>query len=399
METPGSKGATHDGGCLSGRSSPWPLATICVGYFMVILDTMVVNVALPALSKSLHTSTSGLQWIVDAYSLVFGALLLSAGALGDRRGVKAVFQLGIALFAISSLACGLAPTTGLLIAARCAQGLGAALAVPASLSLLQAAYHDQVTRRRAFGIWGAVAGIAAGAGPVVGGALVSGLGWRSVFFVNVPVGAAGMALAARHLPSPPRRPHRTDIAGQDLAYMRKLLATCTDLMSMIAELPQPVVAKVHALATAAGAQLVSSCDLAVAASTAGFATPGGKGGWFCHTPMVAISRAIGRKRAAEMALTGDVIPAAKALEWGLVNYVVEPDELDAATDDLLARATRGSAYSKAMGKTVLYRQMDLTLRDAYSVAVEAMAGASQTHDAQEGMAAFLEKRPAKWQNR
>ncbi|MDA8398326.1 MAG: enoyl-CoA hydratase-related protein [Actinomycetota bacterium] len=190
-----------------------------------------------------------------------------------------------------------------------------------------------------------------------------------------------------------------DMAGQDLAYMRKLLATCTDLMTMIAELPQPVVAKVHALATAAGAQLVSSCDLAVAASTAGFAAPGGKGGWFCHTPMVAISRAIGRKRAAEMALTGDVIPAAKALEWGLVNYVVEPDELDAATDDLLARATRGSAYSKAMGKTVLYRQMDLTLRDAYSVAVEAMAGASQTHDAQEGMAAFLEKRPAKWQNR
>ncbi len=191
----------------------------------------------------------------------------------------------------------------------------------------------------------------------------------------------------------------SDMAGQDLAYMRKLLATCTDLMTMIADLPQPVVAKVHALATAAGAQLVASCDLAVAASTAGFAAPGGKGGWFCHTPMVAISRAIGRKRAAEMALTGDVIPAAKALEWGLVNYVVEPDELDSATDDLLARATRGSAYSKAMGKAVLYRQIDLTLRDAYSIAAEAMAGASQTHDAQEGMAAFLEKRPAKWQNR
>jgi DHA2 family methylenomycin A resistance protein-like MFS transporter len=214
VETPGNEGATHDGGWLSGRSSPWPLVAICVGYFMVILDTMVVNVALPALSKSLHTSTSGLQWIVDAYSLVFGALLLSAGALGDRRGAKAVFQVGMALFAISSLACGLAPTTGLLVAARCAQGFGAALAVPASLSLLQAAYPDQATRRRAFGIWGAVAGIAAGAGPVVGGALVSGLGWRSVFFVNVPIGVAGLALAARFLPSPPRRPHGTDIAGQ-----------------------------------------------------------------------------------------------------------------------------------------------------------------------------------------
>ncbi len=181
---------------------------------MVILDTMVVNVALPALSRSLHTSTSQLQWIVDAYSLVFGALLLSAGALGDRRGARPVFQLGMALFAISSLACGLAPMTGLLIASRCAQGLGAALAVPSSLSLLQAAYPDQATRRRAFGIWGAVAGIAAGAGPVVGGALVSGLGWRSVFFVNVPIGVGGLALAARFLPSPPRRPHGTDIAGQ-----------------------------------------------------------------------------------------------------------------------------------------------------------------------------------------
>lgn len=202
------------GGGLRRRPSPWPLVAICVGYFMVILDTMVVNVALPALSKSLHTSTSGLQWIVDAYSLVFGALLLSAGALGDRRGAKPVFHLGMAIFAISSLACGLAPTTGLLVAARCAQGLGAALAVPSSLSLLQAAYPDQATRRRAFGIWGAVAGIAAGAGPVVGGALVSGLGWRSVFFVNVPIGVAGLALTARFLPSPPRRRHGTDIVGQ-----------------------------------------------------------------------------------------------------------------------------------------------------------------------------------------
>ena len=202
-----------------GASSPrwptrWPLVAICVGYFMVILDTMVVNVALPALSRGLHATTTELQWVVDAYSLTFAALLLSAGALGDRRGAKAVFQAGMAIFALSSLACGLAPTTGLLIAARCAQGLGAALAVPSSLSLLQAAYPDQATRRRAFGIWGAVAGIAAGAGPVVGGALVSGLGWRSVFFVNVPIGAGGLLLAARYLPSPPRRSHGVDPAGQ-----------------------------------------------------------------------------------------------------------------------------------------------------------------------------------------
>ncbi len=187
---------------------------ICVGYFMVILDTMVVNVALPALSRGLHTTTTGLQWVVDAYSLVFAALLLSAGALGDRRGAKAIFQAGIALFALASLACGLAPDTGALIAARAAQGIGAALAVPASLALLQAAYPDLGSRRRAFGIWGGVAGIAAGTGPVVGGALVSGLGWRSVFFLNVPVGAAGLALAARVLPAPGRRPHGVDPAGQ-----------------------------------------------------------------------------------------------------------------------------------------------------------------------------------------
>ncbi|MHB1534187.1 MAG: MFS transporter [Acidimicrobiales bacterium] len=197
-----------------GRASPWPLVAVCVGYFMVILDTMVVNVALPALSRGLHTTTTGLQWVVDAYSLVFAALLLSAGALGDRRGAKAVFQAGMALFALASLACGLAPSTSVLIAARAVQGIGAALAVPASLALLAAAYPDLAARRRAFGIWGGVAGIAAGAGPVLGGALVSGLGWRSVFFLNLPIGAAGLVLAARVLPSPPRRPHGVDPAGQ-----------------------------------------------------------------------------------------------------------------------------------------------------------------------------------------
>jgi MFS transporter, DHA2 family, methylenomycin A resistance protein len=196
------------------RASAWPLVAICLGYFMVILDTTVVNVALPALSKGLHTGTTGLQWVVDSYSLTFAALLLSAGALGDRRGAKAVFQAGMALFVLCSLACGLAPSTGVLIAARAAQGIGAALAVPSSLALLQAAYPDQAARRRAFGVWGGVAGIGAGAGPVVGGALVSGLGWRSVFFLNIPIGAAGLVLAARFVPAPGRHPHGGDVAGQ-----------------------------------------------------------------------------------------------------------------------------------------------------------------------------------------
>ncbi|MHB1615413.1 MAG: MFS transporter [Actinomycetes bacterium] len=208
------KSSDNDKGREPGQPSPWPLVAVCVGYFMVILDTMVVNVALPALSRGLHTTTSGLEWVVDAYSLVFAALLLSGGALGDRRGAKSVFQAGMGLFALASLACALAPSTAVLIGARCVQGLGAALAVPSSLSLLQAAYPDQAARRQAFGIWGAVAGIAAGAGPVLGGALVSELGWRSVFFLNVPVGAAGLVLAARHLPRPPRQRHGVDPVGQ-----------------------------------------------------------------------------------------------------------------------------------------------------------------------------------------
>ena len=196
------------------RSTTWPLVAICAGYFMVILDTTVVNVALPALSRGLHTSTTGLQWVVDGYSLAFAALLLSGGALSDRRGAKTVFCTGLAVFTLCSAVAGTATSTAMLIAARAAQGVGAALAVPASLSLLQATYADQRARRRAFGIWGGVAGIAAGAGPVLGGAFVSAAGWRSVFFVNVPVGVSGLLLAARVVPSVARRPHGADPAGQ-----------------------------------------------------------------------------------------------------------------------------------------------------------------------------------------
>jgi enoyl-CoA hydratase/carnithine racemase len=191
----------------------------------------------------------------------------------------------------------------------------------------------------------------------------------------------------------------SDMAGADLVAMRELLWTCTELMSTIQRLPQPVVARVHGLATAAGCQLVASCDLAVAAEDAGFATPGGKGGWFCHTPLVAVSRAIGRKQAMEMALTGDTVDAQTALEWGLVNRVVPADQLESATLDLLERATRGSAMSKAIGKQAFYTQLGMDQAQAYTYAVEVMAGTSQTADAQEGMASFLEKRPATWVGR
>jgi len=190
-----------------------------------------------------------------------------------------------------------------------------------------------------------------------------------------------------------------DVAEADLAAVRSLLRVCTELMTLMQQVPQPVVARVHGLATAAGCQLVASADLAVASDNAGFAAPGGRGGWFCHTPMVAISRNIGRKRAAELALSGDVIDAATALDWGLINRVVPAERLDDAVLELLQRVTRGSAQSKGIGKQALYAQIDLDQGKAYDYAVEVMAATSQLPDAREGMHAFLEKRQPKWQSR
>lgn len=187
-----------------------------------------------------------------------------------------------------------------------------------------------------------------------------------------------------------------DVAARDLGGVRELLELCTDLMRTIQSIPQVVVARVHGLATAAGCQLVASCDLAVAAESAGFALPGGKGGWFCHTPAVPVARSIGRKRLMELVLTGEVVDAATALDWGLVNRVVPDDSLDEAVDELLARATRGSRANKALGKQTVYAQLDRPEADAYAIALEVMASASQLPGAKEGMAAFLEKRPPVW---
>src|SRR5688500_7025970 len=187
-----------------------------------------------------------------------------------------------------------------------------------------------------------------------------------------------------------------DVSGAPLPDVRSLLALCTELMQTVQDVPQVVLARVHALATAAGCQVVASCDLAIAAESAGFAIPGGKGGLFCHTPLVAVARNIGRKRALEMAFTGDAIDAEPAAEWGLINRAVPDAELDDAVADLMARATRGSSTSKALGKRTFYRQIDLGQDLAYEYAVQVMAAAATTPDAQEGFGAFLEKRPPKW---
>ena len=206
--------------------------------------------------------------------------------------------------------------------------------------------------------------------------------------VGVILAAKGPVFSAGH--------NFGDMAGATVEQTRQLFAVCTEMMDTLQAMPQPVVARVHALATAAGCQLVASCDLAVAADTASFAIPGGKAGLFCHTPLVAVARSIGRKRALEMAMTGDAIDAATAADWGLINKAVPADQLEAEALDLIRRATRGSAESKGFGKQAFYRQIDLPQPQAYALAGERMATAAVTPDAQEGIAAFLEKRAARY---
>ncbi len=209
--------------------------------------------------------------------------------------------------------------------------------------------------------------------------------------LGVIVAAEGPAFSAGH--------DFGDMAGAGLADAQDLFAVCERMMTLIQQIPQVVIAQVQGLATAAGCQLVASCDLAVAAESAAFQTPGGKGGLFCHTPMVAVARAVGRKKALEMALTGDPVDAHTACAWGLVNRVVPDDELGSATRDLMRRATRGSAYSKAQGKRTFYAQVEMNQHDAYGYAGSVMAAGVTSVDGQEGIASFVEKRRPTWSNR
>jgi MFS transporter, DHA2 family, methylenomycin A resistance protein len=195
-----------------------PLLAVSLGYLMVILDATAVTVALPALRADLGGGVSGLEWVVDGYTLVFAALLLSAGALGDRIGTRRVFFAGLSVFTLASAGCGAAPSVAALVAARVLQGAGAALLVPSSLALLRAAYPDQAARARAIGAWGGIGGIGAASGPVLGGALVTAVSWRAVFLVNVPVALVALVLTLRCVPAParPERARRLDLGPQVL---------------------------------------------------------------------------------------------------------------------------------------------------------------------------------------
>jgi enoyl-CoA hydratase/carnithine racemase len=187
-----------------------------------------------------------------------------------------------------------------------------------------------------------------------------------------------------------------ELVAASITTSRHVFDVCTELMSTIQSIPQPVIAEVRKIATAAGCQLVATCDLAVAATAARFATPGVRIGLFCTTPMVALSRAVGRKRALQMLLTGEPISAATAAEWGLVNQVVSDDELSGATRSLALAIAGASSLTVALGKQAFYSQIDLDQPKAYAYAKEVMSMNALALDAQEGMCAFLEKREPTW---
>jgi enoyl-CoA hydratase/carnithine racemase len=207
----------------------------------------------------------------------------------------------------------------------------------------------------------------------------------------VVISGAGPAFSAGH--------DLSQMVGADVEILNQMFHRCTELMEAVQGVPQPVIARVHGAASAAGCQLVAACDLAVAAETARFATPGVNIGLFCSTPMVPVTRAIGRKRAMEMLLTGDFIDAATAAEWGLVNRVVPENQLDAVVDHFVDAILRSSPLIVGIGKQAFYAQVELDQHDAYDHTRAVMVANAQLEDAQEGMAAFLEKRKPQWRNR
>jgi EmrB/QacA subfamily drug resistance transporter len=193
------------------------LAATVLGFFVITLDAVVVNVALPSIRADLGGGITGLQWVVDGYTLMFAALLLTAGALSDRVGARRAFAAGLSLFVAASAACGLAPTLGALVAARFVQGAAAAVLMPSSMALIRQAYADPTTRARAVAVWAMGASVAASSGPVLGG-LLSVVSWRLIFAVNLPVGAVALALLMRTEPSP-QRTVPFDWAGQTTAVL------------------------------------------------------------------------------------------------------------------------------------------------------------------------------------
>jgi EmrB/QacA subfamily drug resistance transporter len=202
------------------------LLVCCMSLFIVGLDITVVNIALPSIGRDLHAHISGLQWTVDAYTVVMASLLMFSGSMADRFGRKRIFVAGLAVFSVASLLCSLAPSVGLLVAFRALQAVGASMMNPVAMSIITNTFTEPRERAQAVGMWAAVFGISMALGPIIGGAVVSSLGWRSIFWVNLPIGAVAIALTLRFIPeSKAPRPRRFDPVGQALIML--LLATLT----------------------------------------------------------------------------------------------------------------------------------------------------------------------------
>lgn len=190
------------------------LIAACLGFLVVQLDVSVVNVGLGALKSAFGSDLTGLQWVINSYALPFSALLILGGAWGDKWGAKSVFAAGFAVFTLASVGCGLADSMTQLITLRVVQGIGAALLIPTSLTLIRVSFHDPSARRSAVALWGACGGIALAAGPVIGGLMIEYFGWRSVFLLNIPIGLLAIGLILRYAPASPRVDKQVDIPGQ-----------------------------------------------------------------------------------------------------------------------------------------------------------------------------------------
>src|SRR4051794_12281929 len=191
------------------------LGICCLSLLIVGLDNTIVNVALPAIGRDLDAPLSGLQWAIDAYTLVLASLLLMAGSTADRIGRRRTFQTGLVVFSLGSLLCGLAPSLGWLVAFRVLQAIGGSMLNPVAMSIITNVFTDRRERARAIGVWAGVVGISMALGPVVGGLLVQTVGWRTIFWINVPIGIAAIVLSALFVPeSRAPRPRRVDLPGQ-----------------------------------------------------------------------------------------------------------------------------------------------------------------------------------------
>jgi len=234
------------------------LATCCMSLFLVTMDVTIVNVALPSIRRDLHASVSALQWAIDGYTVVIASFLMLAGSTADRLGRRRVFQAGLALFSLGSFLCSLAPTALALVLCRMIQALGGSMLNPVAMSIIVNTFIDPKERARAIGIWGAVVGISMAVGPVLGGVLTQTLGWRSIFWINVPIALAAIALTATFVPeSRAQKPRRIDPAGQTLIVVVFGLLTSALIEGRHHGWSSPPIVGAFAVAFAAAVALVA----------------------------------------------------------------------------------------------------------------------------------------------